>query len=626
MTRATKISRVVFVLLVLATGFAFFAAQRLKHSDSLVHAVSFKRYISPNDDGLREKGRVRFRLKQQDQVTVEVIDRTGETVRVLADHERLGPGPHTFYWNGRRRGVVDADGRRHRGLPVPDGAYRVRISLRERGRSFVPEQFFVVDTEPPEISAQVEGAHSHSVLRRRTPVPVRFGGAGGSMRAEFLVYRVVGGRTARKPVASFLSRRGSDRGFWLQTVGAFSRWQSQCQGIRRSGRARPAPTGSYVIVARACDAAGNVGSSSTLPPARGSTRGNAGVTLTGLQIAPALRPVARGTRISLPVAAPTGGWSWQIRELDGRRLASGRSRGKRLRARLPATDSGLLEVVVRARRPVAGDVRRVVTPLVPAPRSSERPGRLLLVQPTISWQALNPLDSDGDGFAEDFATTGDGRQLRVPLERMLARAAGPAGWRSNEAVLSRQLGSARKFAATTDLALAEDPHAVLEGRRAVFFTGDERWLTPQAGTALKKFVLDGGRVAFFTPQAFRRTVTIDGRELVGPSAVRARDVFGEATKSAHEQPAPLIAFTDELGLLRGPTGLFTSFEQSLALPREARALATAGRLRERPALVAYRLGKGLVVRVGVAGWGPALAAGSVNVAWTTAAALEVIER
>lgn len=619
------ISRVVFALLVLATFFAFFAAQRLKHTDPLVYSVSFKRYISPNDDGLREKGRVRFRIKKADRVSVEVIDRTDAPVRVLADNEPMSAGPHTFYWNGRFRSEIDASGKRQRGRPVPDGAYRVRVTLLGRGRSFVPDQFFVVDTEPPKIAASVEGAHLRSILHGREPVRVKFAGAGSNLRAEFLVYRVHGSRAGGAPVTSFLSTRRSNLGEWDQTVGAFSHWKTQCTGVARSGRPRPAPVGAYVIVARACDAAGNVGSSSnTLSPKRGSTRGLSGVTLTGVQLAPPTRQAVAGSRASFRVARPTGGYSWKILRLDGERVAGGRARSGELSITVPRVANGLYELFVRARRPVSGDRGFARVPL---PISHGR-ARLLIVQPAIAWQAANPVDVSGDGFPDPFQSLPAGERLRVPLTRYLARASGPPGFAAAEGALSNYIQTRHPeigAQTTTDAALAADPAAGLRGHDAVLFTGDARWIPAGLGVALRQFVQRGGKVAYFSLDGFRRTVNLTATELSGPSEPRGRNVFGESFALVNEPAAPVVAFKDELGLLRGPTGLFTGFEQSKQLASGAQVLTAAGRSADAPALIGFKLGKGLVVRVGVRGWSAGLAsAADPNVAWTTDATIEVL--
>lgn len=629
MTRATQISRVVFGLLVLATFFAFFAAQRLKHSDPLVYSVSFKRYISPNDDGLREKGRVRFRTEKSDYVTVSVIDRTGAAVRVLADDEKLPAGPHTYYWNGRFRGSVDATGHKHRGQPVPDGAYRVRVTLRGNGRTFVPDQFFVVDTQPPKISAAVVGSHARSILRERTPVKVKFAGAGSSLRAEFVVYRVRGQRTFARPVASFLSTRRTSGGEWDQTVGAFSGWSDKtpCSGIARTGRARPAPIGSYVIVARACDAAGNVGTSSaTAPPRKGSTRGLSGVSLTGVQIAPPTRPAVVGTAASFRVAPPTGGYAWRIERAGGGTVARGRARGPALRLEVPRVASGLYVLRIAARNPVKGDRGVARTPL---PITSGHRSRLLIVEPAIAWQAANPVDMTGDGFPDPFESLPAGETLRVPLTRFLARGAGPVGLTAQEGALAAYLEASQpglKAQYTTDAALAAAPAAALRGHDAVLFAGDERWIPAALGTQLRRFVERGGKVAFFSLDAFRRTVSLSARELSGPSERRGRDIFGESATRIAEAPAPVAKFKDELGLLRGPTGLFTLFEQSGQLASGAQLLTAGGREPDAPAFVAYKLGDGEVIRVGAGGWLAQLGdPAQPNVAWSTNAIFEVLK-
>lgn len=628
MTRATQISRVVFGLLVLATFFSFFVAQRLKSTDPLVFSVNMKRYISPNADGVRDKGRVRFRTKKADVVKVEVIDRTGSPVRVLADDERLEAGPHTFYWNGRYSGYLDAEGNKNRGTAVSDGAYRVRITMRNNGRTFVPDQFFVVDRAAPTLSATVNGGHTISILQERKPVRVDFSGVDGARRAVFLVYRVRGQRTGTKPVASFFSERGKNSGAWDQTVGYFRDWSEPCLGVKRSGRARPAPVGSYVIVAKACDAAGNEGTSSTsLPPRAGTTRGLSGITLTGVQIAPPVKPVVMDTRASFRVNPPSGGYTYRLQRVGGPAIATGSGRGPTLRIDVPRTSAGLYTLRVAARRPVRGDRGVARTPVAITARRKQK---LLIVQPAIAWQATNPVDTTGDGFSDAYPQLPPGKQQRVALNRFLALQSGTVGFETQEGALSEYLTTSQPdldAQTTTDAALAEDPVAALKGHDAILFTGDERWITAELGVALRAFVQRGGKVAFFSQDAFRRTVSLNSTDMVGPTDHRQRDIFGETVEYVREAPAPVVPFKDELGLLRGPTGLFTGFEQSKQQAGGAEILTSAGREADTPALIGYRLGKGTVIRVGVRGWSAELAnGGQPNVAYTTAAIIEVLTR
>ncbi|MBI5311285.1 MAG: hypothetical protein HZB14_09735 [Actinobacteria bacterium] len=614
MNRATLISRVVFGLLVLSTFTAFFVAQRLKRTEPLVYAVQMKKYISPNGDDVRERGYLRFRLKEADVVSVEVIDRAQRVVRALADERELGPGPHRFYWNGRAR----ADGRRA-GDPVADGAYRVRISLRNAGRTFVPDKFFVVDTRPPLLVASVVGEHTVTALRGRPEtVTVKLTGASPSRRAGIEVYAVRGERASARPVASFVATRGETSGEWNLTVGEFRRRdEDPCFGpLVTKGRPRPAPPGRYVFVARACDAAGNQGvSGGHVPPRRGDAR-RAGLTLRGFEVQPALTPVEPGRVLSLAVNPPPGGYRYRLRRAGGETVADGSDRGATLSLRVPpSAGEGLYTLSLSARRSPSGGGRRAIAPVVVGGRYTA--DDLLVVYPAIAWQAQNPVDTDGDGFADDFVHAT--RQQRIAVDRTLAGGHPPAGFASREAALQTFLDASPPSArtrVTTDFALAAAPDRALARSRAVVFAGDERWITPQLGLALKRFVRRGGRVAFFAPDAFRHTVRLSPGTISGPSQRAERDVFGESIDLMVTAAAPVVPFADQLGLLSGPTGQFTVFEESRSRARAAEILTSAGRRPGHPALIAYRLGDGLIVRVGASGWQSALA-GDAGVRATT---------
>jgi hypothetical protein len=616
-SRATLISRVVFALLVLATFTAFFAAQRLKRVDPLVYSVNVKKYVSPNDDGLRDRARLRFRTKKADAVTVDIIDRNGTVVRTLADRKELRVGVHNFQWNGRYAATGD-----QKGVPVPDGAYRVRIAMARNGRTFIPDKFFVVDTVAPRLTADVSGNHTVSALRGRPrSVKVSFTGVSASRRVEFLVYRVIGQRTLSRPVGAFSNVAGEAFGNWKLTVGQFSLRRAACFGrLATHGDPRPAPSGKYVVVVRACDAAGNVGiSSDKLPPRRGSTSGEPGITLRGVEIAPPTRPSVVGTVASFTVNPPPGGYSYKLTRVGGETEDSGRARGATLRVRVPRAAKGLYELTIKARRAVYGQRGSARTPVVVTDRHRQD---LLVAYPSIAWQATNPVDVNGDGYGEGYEVLPPGKQLRVRTDRTLASPAMPVGFNAREGAFAEFLSSgasAPDYEATTDFALAATPSSALKGRKAVIFAGDERWITPQLGVTLRKFVEQGGRVAFFAPDAFRRTVKLTPDEMTGPSDRRERDIFGESTTNNIFAPAPVVPFADSIGLLQGPTGQFTGFEQSRARPRNAEVQTAAGREEGKPALVAYELGKGMVIRVGVSGWqaqavGPSADA---NVGYTT---------
>lgn len=617
MSRATLISRVIFGLLVLATFTAFFVAQRLKRTEPLVYAVHMKRYVSPNNDDIRERGYLSFRTKHADRVTVEVLDRARRVVRTLAEGRELPAGAHRFYWRGRERAHE-----RRTGRPVADGAYRVRILLARAGRVFMPDKFFVVDTTPPRLGIAVVGSHTVSALSGRPrAVRVKFAGVSSARRVEFDVYEVRGQRASSRPVASFLSTRRESYADWNLKVGRFDRRTEPCFGpLKSTGRARPAPAGAYVFVAHACDAAGNSGASSaSRPPRPGDVGAGAGLTLRGVELAPGMLPLTAGRVTELPVNSPTGGFKYRLRRVGGTTVKRGTGRGATLRMRVPDVRSGLYTLTVTVRHRQAGGGGTAVAPVAV---SGARPRGPLLVYPSIAWQGLNQVDVDGDGFSDDFASDSNGREMRVRAARTLAGGRLPGGFNVREAALARYLADRSKPLAarvTTDYALALDPSPLLTGRSAVLFAGDERWITPQLGSALRQFVKRGGRVAFFAPDAFRRTVRLAAGTISGPSQRAERDVFGESITVEQSAAAPLVAFADQLGLLRGPTGLFTRFENSRSRARTAEVQTAAGRRAGSPALVAYRLGEGLVIRVGADRWQSRLMGSTVDsdVAFTT---------
>ena len=227
--------------------------------------------------------------------------------------------------------------------------------------------------------------------------------------------------------------------------------------------------------------------------------------------------------------------------------------------------------------------------------------------PAITWQGLNEVDDDRDGFAD---TLEDSPAARA--ERPFARGRLPAGLMREVGPLLRFLDRQRlAYDLTTDLALARGRRPGIRGRAGVVFAGSERWLTEALDLALRRYVEGGGRVASFGTDAFRRRVVLRGDLLVVPSAPERANVFGEKTSALRIPPAPLAVTADrELGLFTGTdllVGLFTRFEQSEGLVAGARVLAAAGREPGKPAFVAYRLGRGLVIRAGTPQWSAALA-------------------
>jgi hypothetical protein len=147
---------VVFALLVLACFAAFFVTQRLKHTPTAVQAFMLTPYFSPTPAGHIKQERMAFRLAQDDEVTVTIVNSAGAEVATL-----VRDLPVTRYkqlslrWTGRlgtAHGysiITSAAG--HRSLqpriagPVaPPGEYRVRVSLRAERRSVLSPRGFTL--------------------------------------------------------------------------------------------------------------------------------------------------------------------------------------------------------------------------------------------------------------------------------------------------------------------------------------------------------------------------------------------------------------------------------------------------------------------------------------------------
>lgn len=138
--RRVSSAALVFALLVLATVVAFAWAQRLKRDPLVLDRVTFvgapvlhpKNPVpsfTPNGDCRYDQVRVKFRVTQSDDATVQVVKPGGMVVVTLA-RDRFLKRYHffTFYWDGRRRGG---------GIAAP-GRYKLRVKLLGQERVLVP--------------------------------------------------------------------------------------------------------------------------------------------------------------------------------------------------------------------------------------------------------------------------------------------------------------------------------------------------------------------------------------------------------------------------------------------------------------------------------------------------------
>jgi flagellar hook assembly protein FlgD len=601
-TRSTRSARICFALLVCATFAAFFAAQELKSTPPRVQELQVLPFFSPNRDGRFDRARASFVLKRSDDVTVTVVDRDGDAVKVLKADRRLRAGERLrVVWDGRRADRAMA----------PDGTYRIRLNLRGEGRAVMLPRNVVKDTEPPvvrvtSIGPQVDKVPRPELLPNPDGKPARVSIQAPDRHREVLVYRtdVTPARAVfDKPVRL---REGTRRWEWNGTVDG-----------------RRVAAGTYVVVVRARDLAGNVGSSTQIPPRlgyRGRLAGRGGITVRYLTAQAPSEPVVAGKQVAVAVSSVDKRFRWSVRRVGDRDV---RKRGRGTRSRVvhfaaPGGTSGLYLFEVRTRS------RKVAAPIAVQAVASRD---VLVVLPTTTWQGLNPVDDDGDG-RPDTLTAG----LPIRIARPFVKSGLPAQLPRHEALLLAWLDREHhRYDLTTDVALARREGPTLAGHRGVILAGDTRWLDERVARALRTFVRGGGRLLSVGTQSLRRTVRLTPqRRAIAPTPPTPRDLFG-ARLGPVERVSPLAQATlvnviDNIQLFAGTGGQFAgigAFEQTLDVRGGARAIEAAAATQDgrRQVIVASRLGEGVVIRPGLPDFAASLKtnpelAGFMERAWT----------
>ncbi len=577
---ARPLVRAVFALLVLATIAAFFATQQLKSEFPLVIRFAAKpKAFSPNGDGFKDVTQIGFDLSEPATVSFYVMDGEGREVRRVVDGESFaGDAKHRFRWNGR-----DDDG-----APVADGLYRMRVVQRAEGRVIDSTKRVRVDRRPPRVTlVEAEPGVIAPRLPGQSPeVVVRYRGPSNSAP----VFRVF--RTDLDGPPRLVRRfRGNERrrGIWHGEVAT---------GPEDSA---PAPDGDYAVTVSVRDRAGNLDVAPAEIPRPGVARAGTGVAVRSFTLTGPLDVVAAGSPVTLEVGPIDRSLGFVLsRYGDPEPVRRGERIGGRFRVHVPGdARTGLYLVRVRAGR------HRAVWPLAVAglpqsKRAAARP-RPLVVLPAMSWQGLNPVDYDLDGFEDTLV---DGRP--VGLDRPFAGDGLPPRFRAEVGPLLRYLDRERlAYDLTTDVSLARGEGPTLGNAPGVAFVGSALWLPESLMRRLRDEVTDGLRIASFGADALRRTVRLSGERLDRPSGRRVADAFGESTSLLRTSSAPLTVFETGLGLfadLDEFLGDFSVFEESRRLPTDARQIASAGRDPSRPAFVAYGLGGGVVIRTGTPQW------------------------
>jgi FlgD Ig-like domain len=572
------IVRAVFAVLVVATIAAFFVTQQLKGEFPLVIRFATKpAHFSPNGDGYRDTSKIGFDLSEPASVSFMVIDAEGTEVRqVVTDRRLAGDAKHRFTW----------DGRNDEGNVVADGTYRMRVVRRDESRVIDSVKEITVDTVPPRVELLSAEPSVISTGPPGEPPQVRLRWRGPKNKAPVLrVFRTGDGEP--RIVRRF--RGGPERSAtWDGSVSA---------GPERT---EPAPEGDYAFTVAVRDRAGNVTEAPAPVPRAPLARPGTGVSVRSFTLRGPLSAVTAGGLAHLQVGPVDRSFDFVVSRLgDPKPVLRGDRVAGRFRIHIPSKmRTGVYVVRVRA-----GD-DRAVWPLAVAglpPRSARGEARPLVVLPALTWQGLNRWDYDADGFADRLPFS-DAAGVDSPF----AGGELPARFDAEVSPLLRWLDRERMpYDLTTDLALARREGPALGNAPGVAFAGSELWLPDELLRRIRDYAADGGRVAVFGADSFKRTVRLRGSELSDPSPPGRENALGERTEVVRTSAAPLTVFEDGLGLFEGVSGFlgeFTVFEPSHGLPRSARQISEAGRDPGQPAFVAFGLGGGIVLRTGTPQW------------------------
>ncbi|MCW3050744.1 MAG: hypothetical protein JWO74_5028 [Solirubrobacterales bacterium] len=210
--RLAAIQAGVFAGLVVATFTAFFVAQRLKHSATVIQQLSSTPFVSPNGDGRSDVAHIGFLIDHRARLAVEIRD--------LAGHLVARPLKPRWVPQYRRVRVTwSADG-------VPDGRYHAVVVLGQKRITLTPA--IIVDTAPPAVQLNPSSDTTGTGEYRLT----------------------TGGRKRRW--ARFVRRSGH----WT-LVGSWHRLRYRA--VRIEVPTEDVSHGRYLVVAQARDTAGNVG-------------------------------------------------------------------------------------------------------------------------------------------------------------------------------------------------------------------------------------------------------------------------------------------------------------------------------------------------------------------------------
>lgn len=208
-------STVLVVCLLGGTAAAFAVTQGLKLDRSPIFRTKVDKQVSPSSG---RKATIAFSLREEDAITVAVVDSEGDVVRTILPRARVPA----------RRFALSWDGRDDSGMALPEGEYQPRIRLADERSTITLPNDIELDTTPPSFE-----------LGEVTPRVISPDGDG---RADVLSVRFSSG----EPVHALLFVQGKRRVLTRARRSGVIRWGA------------PLRPGRYRVAIAAEDAAGNV--------------------------------------------------------------------------------------------------------------------------------------------------------------------------------------------------------------------------------------------------------------------------------------------------------------------------------------------------------------------------------
>jgi hypothetical protein len=599
---------VVFAVLVVAAFAAFFIAQRLKNAPSIVQALQIDTgarvkgdtpAFSPNGDGRRERARITFRLKKADDVTVHILNADGDQVRKLYDKHLKA---YTFVSPS-----LVWDGRDDHGQMLPDGRYRVSITLAHLGRTVISQRTILLDTTPPKPRVR-------SIGPSRAYGPEVLPEAGG---APAQVHFLPAQRNAIAQV--FKTSPGTPR---LVRTGRIAQGAKEWDWDGTNDAGRKVSPGTYLVVLQWRDPAGNRGTSVALDAKglpildRGKLPGHGGVTVRYLGAQTPATAVVAGQAVPITVDARTQRYSWSVHRVGQNAVRAHSAASKTAPGVSFAAPGGTSGVYVFTAH-TATRSTRVVFPVQaaqPTAGTAASPKGMLMLLPYATWQGQNTGDDDGDGAPNTLDLGGPVRPVRYWAGDGL-----PVGFADQEAPMVQWLDRHHhQYDVTTDLALAAGKGPALTGHQGVLIPGDARWLPAKVRAALRAFARAGGVVVSLGTDSLRRSVGLDAHgRLAKPTPERSVDLFDAQIGRVTTKTTDLTVFDDDRtidlfkssgGVLGGVSSWEATARAGTAYAKPASSAVTDEASGSKTVVVAARFGKGLVIRPGIPGFAQRLSA------------------